>query len=264
MIGDRPLPASRVFLWKSNGDLQLTSMVMESLLTEFAKTGRPLAVYPATPPFFPRQRGRGVWNGENRFFDYSASAGLEGLRLETLHSILEDRHKRKKAIQEGSNFDPVFLQCPPEDEARYTGLADGFFILANKSDASVGWVYNTVKAAMKNNPCLPVILLILNAAYLEEAAAFYYGLQEEIQSLLQKELSFSFGGFVKIEPGYRETVLHTRSALIDLVPGSSFSGQIRYVKTALGRTIPISSGMDLFSRLAKLQGGQEEKEDARQ
>jgi hypothetical protein len=234
-----------------NADERYTSLALENLLLEMASAGMaPLSVFASAPPFgFPPERP-GPRDRLGRHFEYYTAARIPALRLNELCQHLSEVRRRSLFVSEGSRFDAVVISGPSLPENGVPAVADAVVLFVTKGTSTAGWVYTAARTLSVWNPRLPVAIVFLNTAHLEEAAIAFHDVREETLSLLQKEMQILFAGYLKFDPDYAEAALKTGRAIIEQFPGSPLHGQVKYVLRSLQKVVPAPPIEPYFSRMA--------------
>jgi len=101
---------------------------------------------------------------------------------------------------------------------------------------------------------LPVDVVVVDAAHLEEAALFFYGVREEARSLLKKEPDIRFSGFMKVDLDCAR-IAHTLGCyLVECFPGSPFHGQVSRITQTLLRSTDADHRAGFINRMSAWAG----------
>ncbi len=260
-------PAGRLQLaWfcTGNADERYTTLAVENLLVELASSGgTPLAVYSHSAPFSTAALRLDTRDRLARHLEHFGSARIPALRLDELCRHLSNPRRRALFIAEGARYSTVVVSGPTIPEAGLPTVADAIVLFIAKGTATASWVYKLARTLVAKAIDLPVAVVVLNAAHLEEAAVFYSSVRQEVVSLLGKELPIRFAGCLRFDPDYSETALHSGLSLVERYPTSPFHGQVKYVLKAISTAVTSSPAESYFSRMAALCAGSRGKTGTR-
>ncbi len=237
-----------------NTDERFTTLALENLLAELSSMGRsPLAVYSESPPFSTPSIRIDAKNRLDRSFEHFTTAAIPAIGLHALTESLSLAKQRERCRAEGSRFGAVLIRGSSIPEEGLPAVAaDGVLLLITRDTATPSWVYQGAKILSERASALPICIVVVNAAHLEEAAVFFQDVKDEVVSLLRKEVPFKFAGFLKFDPDYTNSALDAKRPLVQHFPGSSFHGQIKYIVKALSRAVPFPPQESFLERMAAL------------
>jgi hypothetical protein len=242
-----------------NTDERFTTLALENLLAELSAMGRsPLAVYSGPPPFSTPPLRIETKSRLGKGFEHYTSAEIPAVRLETLVESLKSAKQRERCRAEGSRFGTVMIRGASIPDDGLPTVADGILMLLAKGIATPGWVYKGAKILHGRGEIPPICIVVVNSTHLEEAAAFFHEVKDEVCALLKKEVPFKFAGFLKFDPDYVNSALDAKRPLIQHFPGSPFHGQIKYVVKALLRAVlfpPVESFLERMAAAAEAGRG---------
>ena len=251
--GATPAPAGKTVAWfcVGNADERFTSLALENLLMEMASTGTPpLSVFTSSPPFSFQPVRPGQRDRLERHFEYYTALRIPALRLEELCQHLSEARRRSLFVSEGSRFSAIVISGPSLPGEGVPAVADAVVLFVSKGTSTPGWVYTVSRTLAARNPRLPIAIVFLNAAHLEEAAVAFHEVREETLSLLGKDIRILFAGFMRFDSDYAEAALKTGRTIIEQFPGSPLHGQVKYVLKALSKVVPAPPIEPYFSRMA--------------
>ncbi len=236
-----------------NTDERLTTLALENLLTELSSTGRsPLAVYSESSPFSTPSIRIDTKDRLDRSFEHFTMAAIPAIRLDTLMESLSLAKQRERFRAEGSRFGAVLVRGSSIPDEGLPAVADGVLLLIAKGTATPGWVYQGAKILCERGSTLPICIVVVNAAHLEEAAVIFQEVKDEVAALLGKKVPFRFAGFLRFDPDYINSALDAKRPLVQHFPGSPFHGQIKYIVKALSRAVPLPPRESFLERMAEL------------
>jgi len=262
MSAEARAPAERsqtAWFCAGNADDRLTTLALESLLTELASHGAsPLAVYSHTAPFSTAPLRLDGRDRLARSFEHYTRLRIPAIRLEELCRLLANPRRRAAFAEDGARYSPILVSGPAVPEEGLPSVADAVVLLAAKGTSTASWVYQAARNLAAKSADLPVSIVVMNAAHLEEAAVFYQDVREEVVSLLGRELSIGFAGFLRFEPDYADLAVKNGVSLVEGFPSSPIHGQIKYVLKALTAAVAAKRpAQPYFDRMAALISGAE-------
>lgn len=246
-----------------NADERFTTLAIENLLVEIAtRGGHPLSVFSHTAPFSTPPLRMDSRDRLARNFAHYTLAGIPAVRLDELCRHLANSRKRALFVAEGARFSTVLVSGSTIPEAGLPSVADAIVLFVAKGTSTASWVYQIARILVTKAINLPIAVVVLNAAHLEEAAVFYSVVRDEVISLLKTELPIRFAGYLRFDADYAEIALQGGLSLVEQYPSSSFHGQVKYALKAISGAVAVPPAESYFSRMAALVASGRGKQEA--
>jgi hypothetical protein len=234
-----------------NVDERYTTLAMESMLAELASAGRsPLALYTESPPFSTSPGRVDTRDRLERCFEHYTDSAIPAIRLSALEEMLSDGRQRARLRARGPTFGAVLIRGSTIPEDGLPVIADGVVLFITKGTATPAWVYKAARILTEHAKDLPICIVVVNCANLEEAAVFFQEMKDEVLSLLRKDIMFRFAGFLKFDSDYTSAALNVKKPIVRYFPGSPFHGQVKYVLKALSRAVSNPPAESFLERMA--------------
>jgi len=245
------LSAPAAYLFLGNDEERSLRIAMENLLVQRALSGgSPCAVAADGFPFIsePVKASGKTWY--SKVFSHFTASGIPAVRLADLIRLLSDSRKRRRLVSEQTPFSEVFLCASAIPDAGTLHSVEAATVFLRKEPASASWLFETARELLDVNQALPISLVTMNAAHLEEAGVFFHTVREEVLSLFQQKPDIRFAGYFNFEEEYLDRSLRARKSLVELFPGSPLHGLVKYVLKAILPPKAAEPKESFFQRLA--------------
>jgi hypothetical protein len=224
----------KVYFVSGNEHKSLVSVFLENLLYQQKQdNGSPLFIEPGNDFFTngenkKKMKGRGL-----RAFDYYPDLDITSIPLEKAKGLPAEGEKREIKLAE-EKFTDIFIYGEIKPPAiPIVALADYILLVLKKNVYSTGFVYSLLKLLKENGIQKKILIIFSAVSYLEEAAAQFNLLRDELQGMLGERPDLQFGGFFPIDSKYLAHAAQKHQPCVKVFPQSSFHGVIKYITRTL-------------------------------